>query len=121
MFSRFPVAVFVAVLACVVAPARGDVDTEVPLPAKLQGSLDQDEVEIVRFFAPQGSVLAAKLKTGKKDGVDPELRLLDPDGVEVPIPAANVKDKGASIAVKKLELSRSGTWALEVIIASPAC
>jgi len=103
-----------AALAWGAVPASADVDTEVPLPAKLQGTLGPGEVETVRFFAPGGSLLQVKLATKKGSGVDPGLRVLDPDGLEVPLPAGNVTDKGDSIKVKNLALDRSGTWAVEV-------
>jgi hypothetical protein len=96
------------------APCRADVDTEVPVPAKIQGSLGEGETEVARFFAPAGSLLQVKLSTKKTGGLDPALRVLDPDGAELPIPAGNLQDKGSKIKVKKLPLERSGVWAVEV-------
>ena len=101
-------------LLVVAVSARADVDTEVPLPAKLQGSLDDGEFETIRFFAPEGATLTAKLSTKKKDSVDVRLVLLDPDDVALLLPPANVTDKGSTIKVKKFVLERSGTWSLRV-------
>jgi hypothetical protein len=66
------------------------------------------------FDAARGATLSASLKRGKGSELVPDLRLLDPQGVEIDL-AANLKLSAKRARLKNLLLPRSGRYMLVVL------
>lgn len=98
--------------------ARAEVDVQVPLNAKVKGSIGLDEIENFRFTAPQGTVLTVKIQAGKKASITSfSPSLYDPADILVTLDPIYIVDEGTKYTILAYVLPTSGSWRIDLAAA----
>jgi hypothetical protein len=115
MRKAWPVLVVAAAFLGLASESFAEVDAQVPLNAKVKGTLDVDEVETFRFTAPEGTALTVKIAAARSSTITAFTPVLvAPNDTPVVPDPEFIDDDGTKYAILSFVLTDTGEWRLEL-------